>query len=212
MKNILVYADSLSWGLIPLTRNRLPFAARWPGVLEHTLLANGLNTRVSEHCLNGRRTVWDDPFKAGRNGLIGLAQLIETQSPLDLVILMLGTNDFQSMHTNNAWHSAQGTAALIQAIRLAPIEPGMVAPPILVIAPPPILTPQGAIAGKFLGGDAKCVGLSAALAQVCAVAQCGFFDAASVVTSSALDGVHLDAAQHAVLGTALALPLQKLLA
>lgn len=212
MKNILVYADSLSWGLIPLTRNRLPFAARWPGVLENALLANGLNTRVSEHCLNGRRTVWEDPFKAGRNGLIGLAQLIEAQSPLDLVILMLGTNDFQSMHNLNAWHSAQGTAALIQAIRLAPIEPGMKAPPILVIAPPPILTPRGAIAGKFLGGDAKCVGLSAALAQVCTDMQCSFFDAASVVCSSPLDGVHLDAAQHAVLGAALALPVQKLLA
>lgn len=212
MKNILLYADSLSWGLIPLTRNRLPFAARWPGVLENTLLANGLNTRVSEHCLNGRRTVWDDPFKAGRNGLIGLAQLIETQSPLDLVILMLGTNDFQSMHTNNAWHSAQGTAALIQTIRSAPIEPGMVPPPILVVSPPPILTPRGAIAGKFLGADAKCVGLSTALAEVCANAQCHFFDAATVVSSSALDGVHLDAAQHAVLGAALALPVQRLLA
>ncbi len=212
MKTILVYADSLSWGLIPLTRNRLPFAARWPGVLEHTLLADGLNTRVSEYCLNGRRTVWEDPFKPGRNGLIGLAQLIETQSPLDLVILMLGTNDFQSMHTNNAWHSAQGTAALIQAIRLAPIESGMVAPPILVIAPPPILQPKGAIAGKFLGGDAKCVGLSAALAEVCANAQCHFFDAATVVSSSALDGVHLDAPQHAVLGAAIAAQVQKILA
>jgi lysophospholipase L1-like esterase len=210
MKNILVYADSLSWGLIPLTRRRLSFAARWPGVLEHTLLANGLNTRVSEHCLNGRRTVWEDPFKPGRNGLLGLAQLIEAQSPLDLVILMLGTNDFQSMHDLNAWHSAQGTATLIREIRLAPIEPGMIAPPILVVAPPPILLPKGAIAPKFLGGDVKCLGLATALAQVCLEQSCSFFDAASVVTSSSLDGVHLDAAQHLTLGQAIAAQAQKI--
>ena len=97
--------------------------------------------RVIEDCLNGRRTVWDDPFKPGRNGLAGLAQRIEANSPLALVILMLGTNDLQSMHPHNAWHAAQGIAALVNAIRTAPIEPGMPAPPILVVAPPPVETP-----------------------------------------------------------------------
>lgn len=58
--------------------------------------------RVIEDCLNGRRTVWDDPFKPGRNGLVGMEQRIEMHSPLALVILMLGTNDFQSMHPHNA--------------------------------------------------------------------------------------------------------------
>ena len=82
--------------------------------------------RVLEDCLNGRRTVWEDPFKPGRKGIDGLAQRIEAHSPLALVILMLGTNDFQSMHPHNAWHSAQGVAALVNAIRQAPIEPGMV--------------------------------------------------------------------------------------
>ena len=53
----------------------------------------------------------------GRNGLLGLEQRIEVNSPLDLVILMLGTNDFQSMHDNNAWHSSQGIAAIVRAIR-----------------------------------------------------------------------------------------------
>src|SRR5947208_809058 len=77
MNQILVYADSLTWGIIPNTRNRLPFEERWPGVVENKLNASGHNLRLIEDCLNGRRTVWDDPFKPGRKGLDGLAQRIE---------------------------------------------------------------------------------------------------------------------------------------
>lgn len=203
MQHILVYSDSLSWGIIPTTRKRLPFEHRWPGVMELSLCAMGLRVRVIEDCLNGRRTVWDDPFKPGRNGLVGLAQRIEIHSPLELVILMLGTNDFQSMHAHNAWHSAQGIAALVSAIRNAPIEPGMPVPPILVIAPPAIVKPQGPIAPKFDGGEEKCVGLATAYQTVCTEMGCHFFDAGSVVTSSKIDGVHLDLDQHQVLGTAI---------
>ena len=204
MQGILVYADSLSWGIIPLTRQRLAFEARWPGVMETLLNAEGRNVRVHEDCLNGRRTVWEDPYKPGRNGLEGLAQRVEIHSPLALVILMLGTNDFQSMHPHNAWHSAQGIAALVDAIRQAPIEPGMPAPPVLVAAPPPIRTPSGPIASKFVGGEEKCVGLAEAYQEVADSLDCAFFDAATVTTSSNVDGVHLDADQHATLGEAMA--------
>ena len=204
MQDILVYADSLSWGIIPLTRKRLAFDTRWPGVMETILNAEGRKVRVHEDCLNGRRTVWEDPYKPGRNGLQGLAQRIEIHSPLALVILMLGTNDFQSMHPHNAWHSAQGIAALVDAIRQAPIEPGMPVPPVLVAAPPPIRTPKGPIASKFVGGEEKCVGLAEAYREVAASLDCAFFDAATVTTSSQVDGVHLDAGQHATLGEAMA--------
>jgi lysophospholipase L1-like esterase len=73
MMQILVYADSLTWGIIPNTRQRLPFTARWPGVLEAELSKAGYAARIIEDCLNGRRTVWDDPYKPGRNGLLGLS-------------------------------------------------------------------------------------------------------------------------------------------
>ena len=63
MSQILVYGDSLSWGLIPGTRGRLAFDARWPGVLEAGLHQRGRRERIVEDCVNGRRTVWDDPFK-----------------------------------------------------------------------------------------------------------------------------------------------------
>jgi lysophospholipase L1-like esterase len=204
MQQILVYSDSLSWGIVPTTRKRLPFDARWPGVMEIALIEQHHRVRVIEDCLNGRRTVWEDPFKPGRNGQAGLAQRIEINSPLALVILMLGTNDFQSMHPHTAWHAAQGIATLVGTVRQAPIEPGMPIPPILVVAPPPILTPRGPIAAKFTGAAVKSAGLADACRDIAAELGCHFFDAGSVTPASAVDGIHLDADQHVRLGRALA--------
>ena len=211
MVQILIYGDSLSWGIIPNTRRRLSFEERWPGVMELALGAAGLRVRVIEDCLNGRRTVWDDPFKPGRNGLIGLEQRIETHSPLAMVIVMLGTNDFQSMHPHNASHSAFGMAAIVRAIRRAPIEPGMPTPEVLVVAPPPIRGAKGPVAPKFLGAEEKCIGLASAFEQVAAEEGCLFFDAGGVIASSDVDGVHLDVDQHPVLGRALAEVVRSLL-
>jgi lysophospholipase L1-like esterase len=98
MRHVLVYGDSLTWGIVPDSRRRLPFDERWPGVLENKLNESGARVRIIEDGLNGRRTVWDDPFKPGRNGLAGIQQRMEIHSPLSLVILMLGTNDFQFCH------------------------------------------------------------------------------------------------------------------
>jgi lysophospholipase L1-like esterase len=202
--NVLVYGDSVSWGIIPETRNRFAFEERWPGVLENQLRDSGKNVRIIEDSLNGRRTVWEDPFRPGRNGRQGLAQRIEIHSPLSLVILMLGTNDFQFSHPyNNAWSAAQGIVALVNDIRNAPIEPGMPVPPVLVICPPPIGPPKGFIAPKFLGADERCRGLADAYREVTSALGCHFFDAGSVTASSRVDGIHLDADQHVTLGKAL---------
>src|SRR5258708_136684 len=161
--------------------------------------------RVIGDCLNGRRTVWDDPFKTGRNGRCRLAQRIEIYSPLSLVILMLGTNDFQFSHpSNDAWSAAQGIAALVNEIRQAPIEPGMPVPKILIVCPPKIRSPQGSIAPKFRGAEDRCVGLADAYMRMDSDLQCSFFDTETVTTASVVDGVHLDSDQHVKLGNALA--------
>ncbi|HEV7967891.1 MAG TPA: SGNH/GDSL hydrolase family protein [Candidatus Acidoferrales bacterium] len=205
LHHILVYADSLTWGIVPNTRKRLRFDQRWPGVLENKLNGLGHRVRLVENCLNGRRTVWEDPFKPGRNGMSGLAQCIEMNSPLALVILMLGTNDFQFSHPyNNAWSAAQGIAALVNEIREAPIEPDMPVSPILVVCPPPICSPRGVLAAKFAGAEQRCTGLAEAYLGVSSDLSCHFFDAASVTSSSRIDGIHLDEDQHLALGQALA--------
>jgi len=123
--NVLVYGDSITWGIVPESRNRFPFDERWPGVLENHLRDSGKNVRVIEDSLNGRRTVWEDPFRPGRNGRQGLAQRIEIHSPLSLVIVMLGTNDFQFSHPyNNAWSAAQGIVTLVNAGSYGHAMPG----------------------------------------------------------------------------------------
>lgn len=210
MQQILVYADSLSWGIIPNTRQRFRFDQRWPGVMERELTKTGVAVRVIEDCLNGRRTAWDDPYKPGRNGLVGLEQRIEVNSPLALVIVFLGTNDFQSVHNFGAWESSQGIASIVSAIRRAPIEPGMSVPDILVVAPPAIQSAKGSIAPKFAHADTKAIGLAQAIEAVANECGCHFFDAGSVTETSAVDGVHLDEDQHLKLGIAIASKVQQI--
>lgn len=209
MNQILIYSDSLTWGIIPNTRERLAFEKRWPGVFENTLKNSGKNVRILENCLNGRRTLWSDPFKEGRDGSKGLAQVIEMHSPLKLVILMLGSNDFQCTHNNNAWLSAQGIGKLIQIIRQAPIEPGMPIPEIMVVAPPPIIEPKGVIASKFTGSEKRCIGLAAELENVANECSVLYFNAGSITKASAVDGIHLDENQHQLLGRAIAHAVSK---
>ena len=201
----------MSWAIVPMTRERFPLESRWPGVMQKTLNSVGVTVHVIEDCLNGRRTVWEDPFKPGRNGLTGLAQRMEVNSPLALVIIMLGTNDFQSMHPHNAWHSAQGVGALVKVIREAPIEPGMPVPPILVIAPPPTQNPRGPLAAKFKDAESKCIGLADAFREVATASGCHFFDAGTVTSSSRVDGIHLDEDQHLTLGRAVAEVVRRIL-
>lgn len=78
MKTILCYGDSNTWGYIPAAGERLPYEARWTGVLQKSL---GDRCRVIEEGLNGRTTVWDDPFKPGRNGLKALRPILDTHAP-----------------------------------------------------------------------------------------------------------------------------------
>ena len=204
MHQILIYSDSLTWGIIPETRHRFPFDKRWPGVFESALNTARKNVRVIENCLNGRRTCWNDPYKDGRDGSQGLAQVIEMHSPLALVMIMLGTNDFQSMHNNSAWVSAQGVAKLVDIIRKAPIEPGMPMPEIMIVCPPLIYRPKGTMTEKFHRADEKCAGLPEEFARVANELSTLYFDANTVTSTSPLDGVHLDADQHELLGRALA--------
>jgi lysophospholipase L1-like esterase len=77
-------------------------------------------------------------------------------------------------------------------------------PPILVVCPPPIHSPQGVLAEKFSGAEQRCAGLADAYRKASSEIDCQFFDAANVTTSSRVDGIHLDADQHMALGLALA--------
>ena len=156
-----------------------------------------------EDCLNGRKTVWDDPFRQGRNGAERLSEVIELNSPLALVIIALGTNDFQLPGTVQAWASALGIGRLIDIISQAPIEPGLTHPEILVLAPPKIEQPPGDYAPRFLDADKRSAGYADAIRNIAATKSVAFFDMNAATGASLKDGIHLDDDQHAAVGAAL---------
>ena len=91
MKQILCFGDSNTFGLIPGTGNRYDWNIRWTGILDKNLREKGY--RIIEEGLCGRTTVFDDSFREGRKGADILPTLLESHNPIDIVILMLGTND-----------------------------------------------------------------------------------------------------------------------
>ena len=204
MRQILVYSDSASWGIVPSTRKRQPFEARWPGVMEIALNEQGQSVRVIEDCLNGRRTVWEDPFKPGRNGLVGPRSENRDQFTLGFGHAHAGHQRLSvdasaQCRTCCARHRGPRRGHPPSAHRAGharPADSGHRA----------ATNPRaaGPIATKFTGAAEKSAGLSDAYRAVAAELGCHFFDAGSVTSASAVDGIHLDADQHQSLGKALA--------
>ena len=110
-KSVLCFGDSNTWGYIPLTAGRLLRSERWPGILQKSL---GDSYYVIEEGLNGRATVFDEPFRDGRNARTTLLAVLESHAPLDLLIIMLGTNDLKHHLNVSAHESARGINALLQ--------------------------------------------------------------------------------------------------
>ena len=192
-QHILCYGDSVSWGIIPGTRGRHAYESRWPGMLQGLL---GPNVRVIEECLNGRTTAWNDPFRPNRSGQDLLLPLIQSHSPLDLVIVFLGTNDLQAVYGVGAYESSLGAAALVDAIQSSRPEPMGRAAKVLLVSPPRIVRPCGTMEQKFRGAEVKSKEFSTWYRLTATNKQCGFFDSADAIQPSTVDGVHLDELQH----------------
>jgi lysophospholipase L1-like esterase len=201
MKAILCFGDSNTWGYTPGTAKRYPRERRWPGVLQAAL---GSAFHVIEEGLNSRTTVLDDPTRApGRNGLPYLRPCLDSHAPLDLVVLLLGSNDLKHRFGLSAFDVALNVSALIGIIQQSGSGPGGAAPPILLVSPAHI-GPLSGFADLFAGAVEKSRDLARHYRAVADQAGCRFFDAAEVVTASAVDGLHWEAAGHAALGQRLA--------
>jgi lysophospholipase L1-like esterase len=201
MKSVLCYGDSNTFGTIPGTHyDRFPRFDRWPGALQQIL---GGEHYVIEEGLSGRTTVRDDPFEEGRNGKTSLLPCLRTHRPLDLVVLMLGTNDLKARFSFTAYDIARGAALLVTMIQQSYLGPGGDSPRVLLVAPPPLGKLIGLVE-EFEGGPEKSRRLAEYYRQRAIELGCGFLDAGQVITSSEIDGLHFDAAGHHRLAQAVA--------
>ena len=111
MKQILCFGDSNTWGYDGESGERLPFKVRWTGRLQRAFERK--DVRIIEEGLCGRTTVFEDPFRQGRRGTALLPTLLETHHPVDLVVLMLGTNDCKTIFGASAEVIGRGIQCLL---------------------------------------------------------------------------------------------------
>lgn len=209
-KTVLCFGDSFTWGSNPDGSGRHAYEVRWPSVLESAL---GQDVHIIAEGLRGRTTVYDDYTTVDdRNGARVLPMLLSTHSPLDLIIIMLGTNDLKSFVAGSAFAARQGMERLITLILHYPYSFGMTAPDILLVSPPHLTeTANDIYAATFSGNIAQSKQLAVFYSDLADQYGCNFFDAASVAKASALDGVHLDEDNLKGLGRALASPVRMIL-
>ena len=207
MREILCFGDSNTWGYDPVTKGRFPGDVRWTGVLQTAL---GPGFRVIEEGLNGRTTVWEDPVEGDKMGKRHLPPCLESQAPLDLVIIMLGTNDTKKRYSAPPTDIAAGVGVLLDIVARSTAARDGTAPPVLVVAPAP-LTKLTEFAQMLEGGVEKSRALAPLYAEVAKARGCPFFDAGKVISCSDLDGVHFEAAAHRALGEAVAREVKKIL-
>ena len=206
-RRIVCYGDSNTWGYDPATRERFPAEVRWTGVLARELGAGYL---VIEEGLNGRTTILDDPWEPERNGKTYLRPCLESHRPLDLLTIMLGTNDLKARHRVSASDIAQGAAVLVDIAQHYAVRADDSPAPILLICPPPVarLTKFDRM---FEGAEEKSRELARYFRMVAEWHDVPLLDAGEVIVSSDRDGIHFEADQHRNLGLAVAREVRRLL-
>lgn len=237
---VLCFGDSNTWGFDPRTGQRLAAHVRWPGVLRKELdrIVNadadnralcGLELDVVESGQNGRTTVVADPVEGEhKRGLSAILTTLETAQPVNVCIVMLGTNDLKHRFNLCAHEIAQGASRVGEEVLRASRcgENRARAPKLLLIAPPPIhkngvpsschFAPTFNYEGAHEKSRdvAKCLQtLAGFLGGLYGKDNVEFLDASSLPNCecSAKDGIHLEADAHHALGIAVAPKVAKLL-
>ena len=207
-KHILCFGDSNTHGYCADPGDcadagiRFNESERWTKLLQTCL---GDDYLVIEEGLSGRTTCFDDPIHEGLKGLDYLYPCLKSHEDIDLLIIMLGTNDCKDRFYASAACIGIGLARLVKKAMAADCWGGK-QPNILVVAPPPIgegmlQSPVAATMGE------KCVEKSRLLAhyykEQCALLGCHFMDAAGCEFNQ-IDYMHLTRKGHAQLAQQLA--------
>jgi lysophospholipase L1-like esterase len=210
-KVVVCFGDSNTHGTVPMAdledSRRFGPDERWTGILAADL---GPAWRVVEEGLPGRTTVHPDPIEGVHlSGLAALPIVIGSHSPIDAIVLMLGTNDLKARFSVGPSDIAASLEVLVRTIRTLSACPGRIVPQVLLVAPPPILE-VGCLADMFMGGRAKSMALGTMLKRSAERLGIGFADAGEHIRSSERDGIHFDVDQHRLLAGAIGAALRDL--
>ena len=216
MKKILIYGDSNAWGYdssryVPEADafQRMTEAERWPALVRSQL---GPEYFVIEDALNGRTTVWDDPYMPGRNGQQGLRVALDAQAPLDLVVIHLGCNELKDYFNLSPGMIARGAETLVRECEVSYY--GYPAPKILLMSPAPT-HPDIAVIRESSSFGPTAYKRSCELGKYYkAVAEkhhCGFIDCAELdFEINTVDGLHYSRADHAKLAPVVTRKIQEM--
>lgn len=201
MYTILCFGDSNTFGTNP-SGGRWPWEQRWPGALQQRL---GGSCRVIEEGCGGRTAMMPDPLEGDRNGYEHLGVALHSHRPLDLVVLMLGTNDMKQRFNLLPVDIALGAAQLGHLVERYDYGPNCPIPKVLLVSP--IHLGPGIEHSVFTGFAESAVGLSHRLApyyEAQAKANGWYFlDAARYARPSKLDMLHMESADHQALAAAM---------
>lgn len=216
VKRVMIFGDSNTWGYqpfpAPTPSPRYDEATRWPQLLAREL---GADYEIIEEGLSCRTTDLDDPScgitGAGMNGAEYLPAAIASHQPLDLVVVMLGTNDTKPIFDRSTFGVALGALRLVDIVRTnTGVNSPYPAPEVLLVSPSPLGEVPEAWSEIF---DAQSVRESRELAGVLGplarAAGVPFFDAGTVLAvADGIDGIHLSPASHRSLSAALIQPVR----
>lgn len=212
-KNVLVFGDSITWGWLPtlpiVPTVRHTVEDRWPNIMHSAL---GDEYTIITEGLSGRTTNVEDPNAAGlMNGADYLDSAIVSHMPLDLVVIMLGTNDTKTYLERSALEIGLGMGELINIVQegsgLGWYDYEDQTPDILVISPPPLGPTVAPLAAEiFEGSNEKIEKLPSIYQTIAESSGAFFFDAATVVDVDevGVDGIHLTVKGNTDLGQAVA--------
>lgn len=182
---------------------------RYPRLLQEML---GDGYLILEEGLSGRTSVFDDPLNEGLSGISVITPVLMSHEPVDLLIIMLGTNDTKERFGCNAGCISEGMARLIKKAKSTECW-GKGGPKILYVCPPPILPvmeQSGCADHMGKGCIEKSVQLASKMEPLCAELGVGFLNACGCEFNG-IDGMHLTKKGHAQLAALLAAEIRKYL-
>lgn len=204
-KHIICYGDSNTHGYKAATNGRYSEGERWTCLLQQKL---GGGYLVVEEGLSGRTTCFDDAIHEGLSGLDYIYPCLMSHEPVDLLIIMLGTNDTKERFGVSPACIALGLKRLIAKAKATTDAWAGGVPNILVVAPKNIDKEyEGTEIAMTMGRGCaeKSQGLAAEYKKIADLMGCAFFDANTVVTeNNHYDYMHLTEEGHVQLSDALA--------